>query len=296
MNALIFGANGQDGSYLTDACRSKDIEPVGISRSGNWIHGDVANYEFIERCIREHRPTYVFHLAANSTTRHEALFDNHSAVSTGTINILEAVYRLNPSTKVFITGSAVQFHNEGMPISEATPFEATSPYSLSRIHSVYAARYYRSLGVQAYVGYLFHHESPQRKPNHMSQKIILAAKRIKDGSREMLEIGDLSVEKEWNFAGDVAEAMLMLVGQDGVSEAVIGSGEAHSIQDWVELCFSQLGLEWRQHVRQFSGFEPEFRRLVSDPRTIFSLGWKPRVGISRLAKMMIEGPGKDDVR
>jgi GDPmannose 4,6-dehydratase len=249
----------------------------------------------VDHCIREHRPALVFHLAAHSTTRHEALFESHSAISTGTINILEAVYRSNPATKVFITGSAVQFHNDGKPISETAPFEASSPYSLSRIHSVYAARYYRSLGVKTYVGYLFHHESPQRKPNHMSQKIILAAKRIKAGSNETLEIGDLSVEKEWTFAGDVAGAMLKLVSQDAVHEAVIGSGEAHSIQEWVECCFSQLGLDWRKHVRQISGFEPEFRRLVSDPRTIFSLDWRPVVGFSRLAAMMIQDPGGDDL-
>src|SRR5258705_116680 len=103
MKALIFGANGQDGSYLADACRSTNIEPIGISRSGNWIHGDVSDFAFVEQCIREYRPAHVFHLAAKSTTRHEALFESHAAISTGTINILEAVYRLNPTTRVFVT-------------------------------------------------------------------------------------------------------------------------------------------------------------------------------------------------
>jgi GDPmannose 4,6-dehydratase len=289
MNALIFGANGQDGTYLADACRSKNIDPVGISRSGDATHGDVSDFAFVERCVGEYAPDYIFHLAANSTTGHDALFENHATISTGTLNLLEAVHRLRLPARVFITGSAVQFRNDGTPISEKTPFEASSPYSVARIQSVYAARYYRTLGVKAYVGYFFHHESPLRKPRHLSQRIVQAAKRIKSGSDELLEVGDLSVEKEWTFAGDIAGAVLTLVGQDAVSEAVIGSGEPHSIQEWVECCFASLGLEWRKHVRGIPGYRAEFRRLVSDPRLIRSLGWKPSVGFSELCTMMIEG-------
>ena len=128
----------------------------------------------------------------------------------------------------------------------------------------------------------------------MSQKIIIAAKRIRGGSNGILEIGDLSVEKEWTYAGDVTAAMMKLVEQDRVYEAVIGSGETHTIQEWVQVCFSQLGLDWQQYVRQLSGYKPEFRRLVSDPRTMFSLGWRPTVSFSKLAAIMIEDKRKDD--
>lgn len=289
MNALIFGANGQDGYYLNALCKAKGINSIGISRSGDWIHGDVSEYEQVEQLIKKYKPTYIFHLAANSTTRHDALFENHAVISTGTLNILESVYRHSRNSKVFITGSGLQFFNEGNPISEDSPFEASSPYAIARIQSVYAARYYRSLSVKAYVGYLFNHDSPLRKPNHVSQKVVLAAKRIVQGAEDKLYIGDLSVEKEWTFAGDVALGIMMLVEQDNVFEAVIGSGKAYPIQDWIEVCFSMLGLDWRIYVERSENFYPEYKRLVSNPTLMHTLHWRPNIGLQELAAMMIHG-------
>jgi GDPmannose 4,6-dehydratase len=288
MKAMIFGANGQDGHYLHELCRLKGIEPVGVSRTGDWLRGDVARYDQVEQLIREHQPAYVFHVAANSTTRHDALFENHETISTGTLNILEAVKRHSPATKVFITGSGLQFKNTGRPISEKDEFEASSPYSVARIQSVYAARYYRSLGICAYVGYLFHHESPLRKPNHVSKMIALAVQRIAAGSEEIIELGDISVAKEWTFAGDVAEAVMMLVEQDGVFEAVIGSGKAYTIEDWLDCCFSLVGKDWRGHVKIKEGFRAEYPVLLSDPATIHSIGWQAKTDIGALAAMMVE--------
>ncbi len=155
MNAIIFGANGQDGHYLSELCRSKGITPIGISRSGEFLAGDVADRNFVDRCIIEYKPRYIFHLAANSTTGHNALFENHHTISTGTLNILESVYVSKLPVRIFIAGSGVQFLNQGKPIDEDTPFEASSPYSVARIQSVYARRYYRTLGVQAYVDIFF---------------------------------------------------------------------------------------------------------------------------------------------
>ena len=288
MNAIIFGANGQDGFYLNELCKAKGIKSIGLSRSGDWIHADVSNYEQVEQLIKEYKPTYVFHLAAKSTTRHDALFENHAAISTGTLNILEAAYKHSPNSKVFITGSGVQFYNDGNPISEDTPFEASSTYAIARIQSVYAARYYRSLGIKAYVGYLFHHESPLRKPSHVSQKVVLAAKRIAEGSDEKLQMGDISVEKEWTFAGDVAQGIMTLVEQENVFEAVIGSGKTYLIKDWIEVCFSLLGLDWTRYVEQTENFQTEYKRLVSNPALMHSLHWQPNIDLQQLAAMMIE--------
>jgi GDPmannose 4,6-dehydratase len=287
MNALIFGANGQDGRYLSELCRVQGITPVGLSRSGPGPSADVANFDQVRDLVRAHRPEYIFHLAAASTTRHEALFENHQTISTGTLNILEAVKVQSPRTRVFLAGSGLQFVNSGRPISENDPFEATSPYAVARIQSVYAGRYYRTLGLAVYFGYFFHHESPYRKPGHVSKMIALAARRIAAGSTETLELGDIGVEKEWTFAGDVAQAMLALVGQDRVFEAVIGSGVTYTIRDWLEQCFGLIGKDWRDHVRMREGFVPEYRRLVSDPSTIRSLGWTPRVSFPELASMMM---------
>jgi GDPmannose 4,6-dehydratase len=289
MNALIFGANGQDGHYLNELCKSQGIKVIGVSRSGGaWLKGDVADREQTESLIKTHMPQYVFHLAANSTTRHDALFENHETISTGTLNIFEAVKRHCPDARVFMAGSGVQFVNTGAPISEKDQFEASSPYSVARIQSVYAARYYRSLGIRAYVGYLFHHESPFRKPNHVSKMIALAVQRIADGSDERLELGDISVKKEWTFAGDVVKGILTLVKQDEIFEAVIGSGVAYSIQDWLAACFKVIGKDWREYIRLRDGFTPEYKQLISNPATMRSLGWFPSVELPELAKMMLE--------
>ncbi len=287
MRAIIFGANGQDGYYLNELCRLKGIEAVGVSRSGGWVHGNVSNYEQVEQFVKTYSPSYIFHLAANSTTHHDALFENHGTISTGTLNILEAARIHSPTAKIFIAGSGVQFENKGTPISEVDPFDANSPYSVARIQSVYAARYYRSLGLRVYVGYLFHHESPLRQAHHVSKLIALAVVRIADGSREIVELGDVSVKKEWTFAGDVARGILTLLDQENVFEAVIGSGVAYSIENWLEQCFGRIGKDWQDHVRIREGFTPEYKCLVSNPRTINSVGWSPDVEFEELAKMMV---------
>ena len=234
------------------------------SRSSGDVRCDVGEPGHVRDLIRELRPDLVFHLAANSRTAHDVGPENHATIATGTLNVLEAVYRDRPAARVFITGSGVQFANAGRPIRETDPFAATSPYAVSRIASVYAARYYRSLGVRAYVGYLFHHESPFRREHHVSQRIASAARRIAAGSGETLEVGDPSVRKEWTFAGDVADGMLRLVGQDELFEACIGSGVAHSIQEWVEACFAHVGADWRASVRTTPGFAAEYAALISD--------------------------------
>ncbi|MDP9175053.1 MAG: GDP-mannose 4,6-dehydratase [Planctomycetota bacterium] len=288
MKAIIFGANGQDGHYLVRLFLERGIEPIGVSRSGDFVRGDVADFALVEKLVREHSPAYVLQMAAASTTSHDALFENHAAIATGAINVLEAVKRHAPAARVFIPGSGVQFVNIGKPIKETDPFEASSPYSIARIQSVYAARYYRSLGIRTFVGYLFHHESPLRKPHHVSMKVVQAARRIAGGSKEILELGDISVRKEWAFAGDIVEGMLALMEQDQASEAMIGSGIVHSIEDWLEAVFGLLGLEWREHVRTQAGFQPEYKALVSDTSVMHGLGWRVKLGLKELARLMLE--------
>ena len=205
-----------------------------------------------------------------------------------TLNVLEAAHRHVPSARIFITGSGVQFANTGKPIDENTPFDASSQYAVARIHSVYAARYYRRIGLATYVGYLFHHESPHRPLAHVSQRVARAACAIANRTQTKLELGDLSVSKEWTFAGDVAEGIATLLEQDKVFEAVIGSGEAYTIEQWVETCFSAVGLDWRCHVSIIPDFVSEYKLLVSNPQRIFGLGWKPKIGFVELAKSMIE--------
>jgi GDPmannose 4,6-dehydratase len=286
--AIIFGSNGQDGHYLSKVLEREHVEVMGISRKGDAVHGDVSDYMFVEGQIRKHQPSHIFHFAAASTTQHHALFENHQTICTGTLNILEAVKLYCPNARVFIPGSAMQFKNNGLPIDEQTPFEGSSPYAVARIQSVYSARYYRDkCGLQVYVGYFFNHDSPLRTERHVNQKIVKAVQRIRAGSTEKLELGDIEVKKEFNYAGDVVEAVWRLVSQNSVYEAVIGSGKAYSIKEWVEYCFSTVNKNWRDYVVVKSNFTAEYEMLVSNPRLIKALGWEQKVNIHQLADMMM---------
>jgi GDPmannose 4,6-dehydratase len=288
VTAIIFGIGGQDGYYLSQLLTNKKVNVIGISRqpSSGSIH--ISSFSEVAGLISQYKPAFIFHLAANSTTRHDALFENHETISSGTLNILEAVKNFSPQTKVFISGSGLQFKNEGKPIKETDPFEARDAYSVSRLQSTYAARYFRTLGIKAYVGYFFNHDSPMRTERHMTKRIAEAAKRIAIGANERLEIGDIDVVKEYSYAGDIVKGIWTLVNQDKISEANISSGKGYSIKEWLIECFSTVDKNWEDFVDMKNDFVPEYRKLVSDPSWIFSLGWKPEITFHQLAKIMMK--------
>ena len=288
MKVVIWGATGQDGFYLSELFSDLqfEVKKIGRKHQEGFLDIDITDFEQVQRFVSDYRPDYLFNFAANSTTNHSAWKENHETISTGCLNLLEAVRLTSPSTRVFLSGSGLQFQNSNRPIKETDPFEATSMYAVSRIQSVYAARYYRKLGLKIYVGYFFNHDSPFRSERHINSKIMNAARRIANGSHEKLAIGDLDARKEFGFAGDIVKAVWLMVQQDVVKEAAIGTGKSHSIEEWVNLCFSLHGLNWRDHVVTEEGFKSEYKTLVSDPSTIFSMGWKPEVTIEGLAKMM----------
>ena len=295
MNAIIFGAHGQDGYYLSRLLIEQGVDLISVARVDPTLTDkedsyniDISNSEQVFDLIKKTCPTYIFHLAANSTTNHAAIFENHKTICTGSLNILEAVRLHSPKTKVFISGSGLQFINNGNPIKETDEFEARDAYSVSRIHSVYAARYFRSLGIQVYVGYFFNHDSPRRTERHMAKKIAEAVKRIGQGSDEKIEIGDMDVVKEWTYAGDVVEGVWCLVNQANVFEVTIGSGLGHSIKDWLSICFNYIGKDWQEYVTVNNSFKADYKSLIADPSTLFSLGWTPTVSIEKLASMMLE--------
>ena len=287
-SALIFGITGQDGYYLRQICEERGVKVYGVSRTnGHWIRGDVSDAGFVDKLINRLQCSYVFHFAATSTTRHDALYENHAAVATGTINILEACRRHTPYARVFLAGSALQFENNSAPINERGSFAATSAYVAARNYASYAARYYRRLGLQVYVGYFFHHDSPLRSENHLSMRIVRAVQRIHDGSDERVLVSNPSVIKEFNYAGDMMEAVWLIVNQESIHETVIGSGQGYAISDWVEICFGIVGKNCNTYLSVSDDGPIEFTSLVADPATLVSLGWKPKVGIHELAKMMM---------
>ena len=286
--ALIFGINGQDGFYLRRVLQQNKIEVTGVSRSeGDWLKGDIADRSFVESLIKSDKPAYIFHLAANSAVHHELLFEHQSTIVNGSLNILESVLRHSPSSGVFITGSGLQFVNTGKPISEKDDFFAGDAYSLARIQAVYAARYYRSKGIKTYVGYLFHHDSPLRSAHHLNRKITDAVKKIAAGESRSLTIGDITVEKEFGFAGDIAKGIFHLVQQNEIAEACIGTGKAYAIEKWLEICFTSIGKNWKEYIQIDNSYKAGFKRLVSDSSLLQSTGWKPEVDIEELATLML---------
>jgi GDPmannose 4,6-dehydratase len=291
--AIIFGSNGQDGFYLKDLLVKERIGVVCISRSAGDYIGSVGDFEFVNKIIKIHKPHYIFHFAAISTTKHDVILENNHSISTGTINILESVKRHSPESKVFISGSALQFKNIGIPIDENTPFDFLSPYAISRIHSVYMARYFRkTFGIKAYVGYFFNHDSPLRSQNHVNQKIVFHVSEILKGNLDKLIIGNINVKKEFNYAKDIVEAVWLMINQDYIYEAVIGSGVAHSIKDWIKYCFDKYSLRWEEYILLDESYKSEYEILVSNPKLINNIGWNPRLSMHELADIMLEAEFK----
>jgi GDPmannose 4,6-dehydratase len=286
--ALIFGSNGQDGHYLTQLLREQGLEVVTSSRQHADVLGDISNFNFVEAIIKLLQPDYIFHLAAKSSNQHHAILDNQHSISGGTINVLESAYRHARHSKVFLAGSGLQFENRNLPINEHTPFAADSPYAISRIHSIYAGRYFRRKGMRVYVGYLFNHDSPLRRNSHVNMYIIEQVCKIaKEGG--VLEVGDYKVEKEFGYAKEIVEGMWVLMQQEAVFEACIGTGVAHPISKWIDLCFRHFGLDWEKHTIQLPQFTADYRVLVSDPTLINGLGWKAKTDIQEMNRMMLEG-------
>jgi GDPmannose 4,6-dehydratase len=290
VNALVFGISGQDGFYLGNLLGRQGIRVVGVSRSdgcGRWIVGDVAKSEQVEALVRKYQPDYIFHLAADSTTRHDTLFENHAAIATGTLAILDAVDRFAPKAKVLLAGSGLQFLNKGFPLNEESPLDHSSPYVIARNSSLFTARYFRQRGLKVYFAYLFNHDSPLRSNRHLNMKIAVAAAAAANGCKEKLLIGDLNAEKEFSFAGDVTAAMCLLIQQDELFECVVGSGQSYAVRDWIEACFRKVGLDWNDYTETDPTYASPYRRLVSDPAKLLSLGWKPEHTFSDLAEMMM---------
>lgn len=286
--AIIFGSNGQDGFYLYKLLKSKKITTILVSRNSDDIKGDISDFEFVKSLIKKYLPTYVFHFAATSSLSHEYIFQNHASITTGTINLLESILLYSRSTKVFISGSALQFENKNEPIDEDTRFETNSAYSVSRINSIYISRYYREkFGLNIYIGYLFNHDSPLRSTQYVNQKIVNAVLQIKARKLDNLLLYNIENRKEFSFAGDIVKAIWLFINQSTYHEIVIGSGRDYSIKDWARYCFEKYNLDWEQFVVIEKTYNHEPSVLVSNPKRIFEIGWRPLFSFSELADLML---------
>lgn len=298
MKVLIFGITGQDGRYLQSFYEKKGVTVIGVAPPRKEIverpiiMGSVSDYAFVERLISQWKPDIIFQLAAVSSTNQDHALTNHDAIVVGTNNVFEACRRVHPTAKVFVPGSALQLNPDVRP----------SMYILQRDMAVETANFYRQrFGLNSYVGYLYNHESPLRNERHVAMQVASAACRVANGSNEMIPVGDPTVVKEWMFAGDVAKAIALFVGQEEVHTVTIGSGLGYSIYAWGEACFEALGLsksQWARRVSKIPDYVSEYRYLVHNEGVepfwnkegpipgIIELGWKPTVSLKELAGMM----------
>lgn len=317
--ALITGITGQDGSYLAELLIGKGYEVHGIMRrassfntaridhlyrdphegGGVKLHyGDLADGTGLRRVLEKANPDEIYNLGAQSHVKVSFDAPEYTAdvVGTGTLRLLEAardhIQTSGVKLRIYQAGSSEMFGAAKPPQSEATPFYPRSPYACAKVAAHwYGVNYRESYDMFICNGILFNHESPRRGETFVTRKITRAVGRIKQGLQKKLYLGNLSAKRDWGFAGDYVEAMWLMLQQDQPDDYVVATGEAWSVQQFLEEAFGQAGLDWQQFVevdpRYFRPAEVDY--LLGDPSKANSrLGWKPKVGFKALVKMMLD--------
>jgi GDPmannose 4,6-dehydratase len=267
--ALISGISGQDGAYLAKFLLSKNYEVWGTSRQveGNSFGAlkklgileminlksmSNDNFDSVVQVISEIRPSEIYNLAGQSSVG--LSFDQpvetvHSIIS-GTLNQLEAIRTLDKSIRFFNAGSGECYGDtRGATANENTAFNPTSPYAIAKATSTWLVESYRkSYELFSCTGILFNHESSLRSDRFVTKKIISTALRIAAGSNEKLKLGNLAVSRDWGWAPEYVIAMWKMLNQNMPEDFILATGETISLEDFIEVVFSELGLDWRQHV------------------------------------------------
>jgi GDPmannose 4,6-dehydratase len=274
--AIIFGSGGQDGPYLTAILRRENVIPIALT---HW-QCDVSHAPRVEHLIKENQPDYIFHFAARSSTSHDTLRENQHAIVDGTLNILESVKKHSPSTRVFLAGSILQLSMRANTVHLEQKNDTI--YAAQRNASVAYARYYRRLGLDVYVGYFSYHDSPLRGPHHLAKRLAIEAEQVASGKQEFMLLRDPLDEKEWNFAGDMMEAVWAQVNSTEY-EAVLGSGVSHTIHQYAKECFKAIGCHVPNGIRQEFTREGALSSRTDDGR--FQHHFKTT--LPELARMMV---------
>ncbi|QDU50694.1 GDP-mannose 4,6-dehydratase [Gimesia panareensis] len=306
--ALITGINGQDGYYLSRFLETKDYEVHGItscSKPGigeppkNCYYCDFAEGSNLNEILDRVKPDEVYHLAAQSHVRLSFDIPVYTAEVTGvgTLRLLDAIryYEQQSGKKVrFYQASSSEMFGKVVetPQSETTPFHPRSPYACAKVFSYWLTINYReSYGMFACNGILFNHESPRRGEAFVTRKITKAVARIKLGMQDKLFLGNIDAKRDWGFAGDYVEAMWLILQQENPDDFVIGTGETHSVREFLEAAFGAVELDWRKYVE----IDPQFYRpaevelLCADPsKAREKLKWEPKVTFEELARLMVE--------
>lgn len=313
--ALITGVTGQDGSYLADLLLEKGYEVHGLVRQSTqftpdkWgylrkhikagtlkIHyGDLNDTSQIRNLLEEVEPDELYNLAAQS---HVGLsFDqpeNTSIVTgIGPLRILDSLKRTKLKTRFYQASSSEMFGKvQETPQSESTVFYPRSPYGCAKVFAHFMTKNYReSYDMFAVNGILFNHESERRGENFVTRKITRAIGRIVVGSQKELVLGNTDARRDWGYAPDYVEAMWLMLQHDKPEDFVIGTGEVHSVQDFIDEAFKLVGMNPADVIRR----DPRFMRpaevdtLCANPTKAKEvLGWEPKVKFKELVKKMVE--------
>ncbi|MCH7567000.1 MAG: GDP-mannose 4,6-dehydratase [Nitrospirae bacterium] len=312
--ALITGITGQDGSYLAELLLGKGYEVHGLVRRvaiedpehrlwrilhlKDQLHLHAASLESlpsIYRVFQEVKPDECYHLAAQSFVAYsfEDEFSTLNANINGTHYVLTALRDCTPDCRLYFAASSEMFGKVSeVPQTEHTPFHPRSAYGISKVAGFHLTRNYReAYGVKASAGILYNHESPRRGYEFVTRKITSYAARIKLGLAKEVRLGNLDARRDWGHARDYVKAMWLMLQQDEPEDFVIATGEQHSVREFAEAAFSQLGLEYRDHVVT----DPQLLRptdvenLLGDPsKAKQKLGWSYQVSFKDLVGEMVE--------
>lgn len=319
--AIITGITGQDGSYLTELLLKKGYEVHGIIRRAStfntsrinhlykgphdknsrlFIHyGDLSDAENIRKLIYSIKPDEIYNLAAQSHVKVSFEIPEYTANITGlgALRILEAVRDFQEDTgkkiKFYQASSSEMFGSSPPPQNENTLFKPQSPYGIAKVFAHNATCLYReAYGIFAVNGILFNHESERRGETFVTRKITRSIARIKAGLDKQLYLGNLDARRDWGYAPEYMEAAWLMMQQTKPDDYVIGTGETHTVKEFVELAFKEAGLgDYKKHVK----IDPRYYRpaevhyLVADIRKAKRiLGWKPKTKFKELVKIMVE--------
>jgi GDPmannose 4,6-dehydratase len=308
--ALITGITGQDGSYLAELLLEQGYRVCGVVRRSSTenfsriehlrgqvelFQADLLDQTSLAAVLREVSPDEVYNLAAMSfvptSWQQPVLTAEFTAL--GVTRVLDALRQECPQARFYQASSSEMFGKvRETPQREETPFHPRSPYGVAKVYGHYLTMNYReSYGLFACSGILFNHESPRRGLEFVTRKITDGVARIKLGLATELRLGNLEAKRDWGFAGDYVRAMWLMLQQQEADDYVIGTGETHSVEEFVSIAFGHVGLDWRKYVIQ----DPRFYRpaevdlLLADPsKAQERLGWRLEVSFDRLVRMMVD--------
>ncbi|HEY5892572.1 MAG TPA: GDP-mannose 4,6-dehydratase [Chthoniobacterales bacterium] len=315
--ALITGITGQDGSYLADLLLSKGYEVHGIIRRAStfntsridhiyldphingvrlFLHyGDLADSVGLVKLLYQLQPDEIYNLGAQSHVRVSFDVPEYTADVTGVgvIRILEAIRESGVKPRFYQASSSEMYGKvQAVPQTETTPWWPRSPYGCAKMFGYWATVNYREgYGLHASNGILFNHESPRRGETFVTRKISRAVARIKLGLQDDLYLGNREAKRDWGYAPEYVEGMWRMLQQDEPDDYVLGTNEAHTVQEFVEVAFATVDLDWEKYTKYDARYErpAEVDLLIGDPaKAEKKLGWTPKTRFKELVKIMVE--------